>query len=222
MMLFAVTMLCAASCTKQKGLEASGSFNGHDYVDLGLPSGTLWATCNIGAASPEEYGDYFAWGETEPKTTYDWENYKYNNGDECQLTKYCNNSAEGYNGFTDTLTMLQPNDDAATVNWGYGWSMPTKEQWEELIDNTSGTVTRWNGVRGNLFTATNGNSIFLPYACHYEESGFISKPKVSYYWSSSLNEELCGFALYFWDWLINEASYRSEGLSVRPVCFALK
>ena len=73
MMLFAVTMLCAASCTKQKGLEASGSFNGHDYVDLGLPSGTLWATCNIGAASPEEYGDYFAWGETEPKATYNWE-----------------------------------------------------------------------------------------------------------------------------------------------------
>ena len=86
MALLAVAMLCAAGCTKTNETEASGTFNGHEYVDLGLPSGTLWATCNIGAASPEEHGDYFAWGETKPKDAYNWENYKYCNGTSNQLT----------------------------------------------------------------------------------------------------------------------------------------
>lgn len=78
------------------------------YVDLGLPSGTLWATCNVGADTPEGYGDYFAWGETQPKTTYNWSTYRYCNGDYVKLTKYCGNSSYGYNGFTDDLTVLQP------------------------------------------------------------------------------------------------------------------
>ena len=80
-------MIFAVSCTKQPN-NVSGNYNGHDYVDLGLPSGTLWATCNVGAEVSEGYGDYFAWGETEPKTVYDWTNYKYCNGDSDQLTKY--------------------------------------------------------------------------------------------------------------------------------------
>ena len=103
--------------------SASGTVNGHEYVDLGLPSGTLWATCNIGANTPEEYGDYFAWGETQTKDTYSWSTYQYANGtfwQDPQLTKYCTDANYGYNGFTDNLTTLQASDDPATANWGSG------------------------------------------------------------------------------------------------------
>ena len=106
-----------------------GSSGGdYDYVDLGLPSGILWATCNVGATVPEDYGDYFAWGETESKTNYGWNTYQYCMGNLSLLTKYCNNSSYGYNGFTDNLTILEPSDDATTVNLGADWRMPTKEE----------------------------------------------------------------------------------------------
>ena len=142
----------------------------HEYVDLGLPSGTLWATCNVGANSPEEYGDYFAWGETQPKDVYDWSTYQYCNGSISTLTKYCNNPDCGYNGFTDNLTTLLPEDDAAAVNWGGDWHMPSNDNWEELYENTTHIWTTWNGVKGRLFTASNGNSLFLPAAGYYEGS----------------------------------------------------
>lgn len=144
------------------GSNDSSSYNGHDYVDLDLPSGTLWATCNVGASSPEDYGDYFAWGETTTKSSYDWSTYKYCNGSYNTLVKYCNNSSYGNNGFTDGLTVLQTCDDAATVNWGSGWCMPTKVQWEELSNNTTMTWTTLNGVKGSKFVASNGSSLFLP------------------------------------------------------------
>ena len=136
----------------------------HEYVDLGLPSGLLWATCNVGASTPEEYGHYFAWGETTPKINYSWSTYQYCNGSSNTLTKYCNNSDYGYNGFTDNLTTLLPEDDAATVNWGGDWRMPTEEELQELWDNTTVTWTTQNGVGGALFTAPNGNSLFMPAA----------------------------------------------------------
>ena len=111
-----IAVACAAGCTKDNG--GNGTYKGHDYVDLGLPSGTMWATCNVGAESPDQYGDYFAWGETTPKDTYNWNTYLYSNGDYNQLTKYCSQSDFGFNGFTDNLKTLQPSDDAATTNWG--------------------------------------------------------------------------------------------------------
>ena len=109
----------AAGCTKHNA--GNGSYNGHDYIDLGLPSGTMWATCNVGAENPEGYGDYFAWGETQPKAIYTDSNYVYSNGGCEDFTKYCTKPEFGYNGFTDNLKTLQPSDDAATVNWGEGW-----------------------------------------------------------------------------------------------------
>lgn len=142
----------------------------HEYVDLGLPSGLLWATCNVGANAPEEYGDYFAWGETQPKDVYDWSTYQYCNGSINTLTKYCNRPDCGNNGFTDDLTTLLPEDDAATVNWGGDWRMPTYDEWRELYQNTTHTWTTQNGVNGRLFTASNGNSLFLPAAGYYEGS----------------------------------------------------
>jgi surface protein len=151
----------------------------HEYVDLGLPSGTLWATCNVGANSPEEFGDKFAWGETMPKGGYTWESYKYCEESPNTLTKYCNDSKYGYNGFTDSLTDLLPEDDAATVNWGSEWQTPSFDQIEELI-NSEYTTTEWtqvNGVNGWKITSkSNENSIFLP-ASSYDYSNYGS------YWS---------------------------------------
>lgn len=179
------------------GGGGGGSGDEHAYVDLGLPSGTLWATCNVGADTPEGYGDYFAWGETQPKTTYNWITYRYCNGSSDQLTKYCSNSSYGYNGFTDNLTVLQPNDDAATANWGSGWCMPTEAQWRELCQNTTATWTTQNGVNGRLFTASNGSSLFLPAAgCRWLD-GLYDAGSDGNYWSSSLYTSLPGGAWYF-------------------------
>ncbi len=155
----------------------------YEYVNLGLPSGTLWATCNIGAASPEECGDYFAWGETVPyggedlsnahnyattgsyvKTKYEWSTYKYCSGSDNTITKYCNKSSHGNNGFTDTLTELLSEDDAATANWGRDWCMPNWNQINELRSNCTWTWSTRNGMDGYEVKGPNGNSIFLPAA----------------------------------------------------------
>ena len=197
-----------------------GSYNGHDYVDLGLPSGLLWATCNVGADSPEDYGDYFAWGETTPKDTYNWSSYQYCNGSSNTLTKYCNKSSYGYNGFTDNLTTLLPEDDAATANWGGNWRMPTKEEFQELYNNTTVTWTTQNGVNGRLFTASNGYSLFLPAAGYRLNSSLDFAGSYGLYWSSSLYTDSPYHAL---ELNFNSGRYsmygscRYYGLSFRPV-----
>ena len=208
-----------------------GTTNGHDWVDLGLPSGTLWATCNVGASSPEEYGNYYAWGETTTKSNYDWSTYKWCKGTYATMTKYCTESNYGYNGFTDGRTELLSADDAATANWGNSWQMPSNEQIKELISNTSLKVKQQNGVDGVLITSElNKNNIFLPYACRYVETQ-IYEPSGIYgsYWSRSLNSSYpdmefppdYAYGMYFdlgsiW-WIINGDDWRCYGLSVRPV-----
>ena len=194
-------MLFAASCTKpdvpnndendngqnDSIVEDSIIFDGYNYVDLGLPSGTLWATCNVGANSPEKFGDYFAWGETTPKNLYDWKSYKYSAFVDGRyvLTKYCTNSYYGLDGLVDSLTVLDPMDDAAVANWGEHWRMPTGEEWSELYQNTTLTWTTQNDVDGILLTSWNGNSIFLPNTGFYlDDSLFCTSLGV--YWSSSL------------------------------------
>ena len=196
------------------------SSGGHDYVDLGLPSGTLWATCNVGANAPEEYGDYFAWGETQPKETYNWNTYQYCNGSPNMLTKYCNNSDYGYNGFTDTLTVLVPEDDAAAANWGANWRMPTQAEWQELYQNTTKTWTTQNGVNGRLFTASNGNSLFIPAAGDFWGTELSGDGYWGNYWSSSLNLENPASAWGFYfnsDNCVENNRGHCCGLSVRPV-----
>ena len=199
----------------------------HAYVDLGLPSGTLWATCNVGANAPEEYGDYFAWGETSPKDYYFWDSYQHcievvNDWgyEDYLLTKYCSDSYCGYNGFTDDLTTLLPEDDAATANWGDGWRMPTLAEFQELLDNTTVTWTQQNGVNGRLFTASNGNSLFLPAAGDRWGFGFEYVGDGAGYWSSSLYTDHPYDA---WNYYGGSNSYgvgdidRDYGLPVRPV-----
>lgn len=192
----------------------------HEYVDLGLPSGLLWATCNVGADSPEDYGDYFAWGETQPKSDYSWGTYQYCNGSASTLTKYCNNASYGYNGFTDNLTTLQPSDDAATANWGTDWRMPTKEEWQELYSNTTHIWTTQNSVNGRLFTAPNGNSLFLPAAGGYVGTSLGGAGTYGDYWSSSLEADKPHRA-WCLDFVSGNCgmsySYRKLGQSVRPV-----
>ncbi len=166
-MMLALTFSAQAVDFGSRGQNGLGDVNGDGevkWVDLGLPSGTLWATCNVGANSPEEYGDYFAWGETEPKEVYNWSTYKWCNGSDTTMTKYCAKSKYGHNGFTDGKTELDPEDDAAYVNWGPAWRMPSQEQQLELIEKCTWTWTTRNGVNGRLVTGPNGNSIFLPAA----------------------------------------------------------
>ena len=182
--------------------------NGHEYVDLGLPSGTLWATCNVGATKPEESGDDFAWGEVESKSEYSRENYKWCDGQFYQLTKYCNDSIYGK---VDNKTILELCDDVANVKWGGTWRMPTNEEQWELINDSYTTWTWINKyrVRGYKVTSkVNGNSIFLPAA-----------GSDGYYWSSSLSNSYYAFSLIFGlDSVHSYCSiYRCGGQSVRPV-----
>ena len=195
---------------------------GHAFVDLGLPSGTLWATCNVGATTPEAYGGYYAWGETTTKTTYNWSNYRYCNGSSTTLTKYCYDANYGYNGFTDNLTTLQSSDDAATANWGNGWRMPTSTEMQELIDNCTFEWTTLNGVNGGKFTGTNGNSIFLPASGSRNGSNLNDNGITGHYVSSILS----GSHTYFYSGLRFSFSsntyeiyegYRYIGRSVRAV-----
>lgn len=197
-----------------------GVYNGHEYVDLGLPSGLLWATCNVGANSPEDYGDYFAWGETQPKSWYNWNYYQHCQGGEYKLTKYCNNSSVGLSGFVDDLTTLLPEDDAATANWGGDWRMPTKEEFEELYAYTTCTWTSQAGVSGRLFTASNGNSLFLPAAGHRDEGFLTGNGSNGFYWSSSLYADdpykAWGFFFLSNNYIVSKWG-RCEGYSVRAV-----
>ena len=192
----------------------------HIYVDLGLPSGLKWATCNVGANIPEEYGDYFAWGEVAPKEYYDWSRYKYGL-DADQLTKYCNSSDYGKDGFIDDKTVLELKDDAATANWGGAWRMPTTAEQRELINNCTWDWTTQNGVNGYKVTGPNGNSIFLPAAGYMDEGTLYNAGSYGVYWSSSLRTVDPGSAYNVFfdsgdvDW---RGSNRYYGLTVRPVC----
>ena len=158
--------------------------NGPDKVDLGLSSGTLWADRNVGANAPEAYGDYFAWGETTTKSTYDWSTYKWCQGSDATMTKYCTSS---YYGTIDNKTVLDLEDDAAFVNIGAEWRMPTEEDFRELHAECSWTSTTQNGTNGYKVTGPNGNSIFLPTAGYYGSSGFGGAGSYGYYWSSTLH-----------------------------------
>ena len=187
----------------------------HEYVDLGLPSGLKWATCNVGATKPEEYGGYYAWGETEEKENYSWSTYKWCNGSENTLTKYCTNS---YYGTVDNKTTLDPEDDVAHVKWGGSWRMPTIEEQKELLNNCTWTWTTQNGIKGYKVTSkTNGNCIFLPAAGYRDGTDLYSSGSC---WSSSMSgygsSYACNLLFYSdgYDW---DNFRRYFGFSVRPV-----
>lgn len=199
----------------------------YEYVDLGLPSGTLWATCNVGAFNPADYGSHYSWGETETRSEYVWETYKWG---EYGLTKYCNDSNKGYNGFTDDLTELEPEDDAATQHFGKHWQTPSREQWLELVDSEFTTIT-WThlsnseGLLNNgilIESKKNGASIFLPAAGTYNADGLSLVDSFGCYWSRTLLLEDCtaAFVIAFDSRGYikgDNLTYRAMGRSIRPV-----
>ena len=203
--------------TLAKNTQLSGSIAGHGYVDLGLS--VKWATCNVGANKPEDYGDYFAWGETKPKTTYNWSTYKWCRGSYDTQTKYNNKS--GY-GTVDKKRTLELADDAARANWGGSWRMPTKAEQDELREKCTWIWTTQNGVAGYKVTSkSNGNSIFLPAAGYRYGSSLYSAGSYGYYWSSSLDTDRPDYAyeLYIYSDDVSKNYYRRySGCSVRPVC----
>ena len=169
----------------------------------------------------------FAWGETQPKSVYDWSTYKWSKGTYNSLTKYCTKSErgkDGYNGFCDNKTELEPADDAATASWGSDWRMPSLDQIKELLDNCSSQWTTQNGVNGRLFTGKrNGASLFLPAAgCSYDK--LLGVGSVGCYWSRTLySSDPCNagnlyfhsVVVYWRDW---NSFGRNFGKSVRAVC----
>lgn len=193
---------------------------GHEYVDLDLPSGTFWATCNVGSNSPEKYGSYFAWGETKPKDNYDWVTYKWCKDSNDKLTKYCNDSSFGDDGFTDDKTELDLEDDAAYVNWGSNWRMPDLDQIKELIENCNWELTYFKGVYGAEATSKkNGKSIFFPGAGYRRGTSLFYAGSEGYYWSRTLDtKERQVFYLFFISCGVgDDYSSRCSGRSVRPV-----
>ena len=209
------------SCDKDENNNGNNPI-GMNWVDLGLPSGLLWADCNLGANAPEEYGDYYAWGETQPKEEYLWRTYTLctvdENGYMKTLTKY--NTRNLY-GATDNLTTLEAVDDAASAKLDNGARTPTKEEWEELIANTTVEWTTLNGAKGRKFTATNGNTIFLPAAgCRYG-SELRNAGTGGLYWSSSLvsdtPDKAWGFYFHPSAQGTDGNNSRRDGQSIRPV-----
>lgn len=194
-----------------------GTSEEHEYVDLGLPSGLKWATCNVGASSPEKYGDYFAWGEVEPKDDYSFKTYKWCNGTSYTMTKYCIDSKSGT---VDNKTILDSEDDAATANWGGKWRMPTLSEFDELCSQCTWSWNSMNGHNGYIVTGKNGNWIFLPAADCRAGGGYPSTGKSGYYWSSTLSSTRSDYAHYLYfnsNRPLTSHLYRDYGRSVRPV-----
>ena len=218
------TAMLFAACEKNEPNEPKVA-NNHDTkndtkeaVDLGLS--VKWATCNVGATKPEDYGNYYAWGEIATNDSYTWENYTLANGSYTTLTKYCSDASYGKDGFTDGLTTLTAADDAATQNWGSNWRMPTIDEWQELIDNCTWTWTTKNSVNGYKVKATNGSSIFLPAAGYCSNVELYLAGSYGSYWSRSLGtyDPLYAQHVYFYSDRHDTSYYdRCLGQSVRPV-----
>jgi len=201
-------------------LKSCPDSNHPHMIDLGLPSGTKWACCNVGATKPEEYGNYYAWGETQPKSMYNWDTYRWANGGYDNLTKYNTNSNFGT---VDGKTALDASDDAATANWGTPWCMPSYEQIEELHQKATCTWTTKNGVYGEKFTGSNGGMVFLPAAGYRWSRDLDYASSDGFYWSSTLIVYTTTYYAYglrissgssYWGSFFD----RYYGQSVRPVC----
>ncbi len=193
----------------------------YEFVDLGLPSGLMWATKNIGATCPEDYGYYFSWGETHIKESYYWGTYSYCEGSENNLTKYCYSSEFG---MVDDKCILDEDDDAATKNWGKPWRLPTLAEMMELYTNCSWSLASLNGTQGCYITGPNGNSIFIPKAGYKQYKTTFHKGEESYIMSSTLyKEDNDNHPDYGYLVFCDASSYgiagseRSFGYSVRPV-----
>jgi len=234
--LILIIIAAIVSCNKETPSGGEGGGKAPDTVmavDLGLS--VKWASCNVGASSPEEYGNYFAWGETAPKSEYTYKSYKWSYDETILVTRYCISPEDGYNGFTDGKSTLLPEDDAATVNWGKEWRTPTIENWEELLNNCILEFGRLDGVPGVRLTSTKAgyteNWIFLPSMQIWHPGDGTIPPQAvddylsGAYWSSSLRMDYASHARHLSFLYFNNkpsvnlpANDRVFGMPVRPVC----
>ena len=186
--------------------DPDGEIASHGYVDLGLPSGVKWATCNVGAETPEEYGNYYAWGETSPKAEYSWEN---------SVT------------YGEQMSDISGNAqyDSATANWGGSWRMPTEDEMQELVFYCEWEWTQVNGVYGSKVIGPNGSCIFLPAAGFRDWTSLFTDGDYGNYWSSTpydIYDDYVDYYAYgrlFLDGSVG-ASWRYvryNGLTVRPL-----
>lgn len=219
-------------------IEYSNAPAGVEMVDLGLS--VKWANMNVGATTPEEYGMYFAWGETQGYTgdtsdgrSFNWDDYKWMTAGQTYwsgvgINKYTiadgQTSGCWYNDgifVGDNKTVLESADDAATANWGGAWRMPTDAEWTELLRNCTWTWMQVNGVDGYRVSASNGNSIFLPAAGYRRETSLESADTfLGNYWSASLysDDSSCAYGVSFkLDFEGRSVCGRQDGRSVRPV-----
>ena len=216
MMSFAFTACSDDDDDKEE--ETTSAFDTH-AVDLGLPSGLLWSDVNLGANLPEEYGGYYAWGETTEKESYSWETYQY--GDGKAFSKYVPTGSEfGKNGFADDKTILAREDDPASVNLGGKWRTPTIDEWLELENYGKWTWTTINETNGFRVEGPNGNSIFLPAAGFYRYAILSYANSYGNYWSSSLipsdADSVNEYYLSPGSRSVN-SRFRYYGRSIRPV-----
>lgn len=215
--------------------ESWSDANGYEYVDLGLS--VKWATCNIGASSPEELGEYYAWGEVQPKESYSWENYKWCNGNRFEITKYYGLKHNDWQNeyplsVRDGKLVLDFEDDAARVQWGGTWSIPTNSEINELTDpnNCVWIKSHRNGVAGyEVVSQINGNSIFLPFA-GYKSDNIIEEVYSGFYWTNSIDEYSSPDYVRVLnitkdnishsgvgEWFKSISYWRSRGMLIRPV-----
>lgn len=198
----------------------------HESVDLGLS--VKWAACNIGSNSPEDYGEYYAWGETQLKYNYSWTTYKYCRGSIYTLTKYCGINDYGYDGFTDDKTVLDLDDDAAKINWGGNWRLPTNDEINELLNNCTWTWTKLNGIDGCQLTSKvpgyENRSIFFPASGRKIESEQKNVGYFSAIWSNSVYNLYANALAFTYSSSDGKIFYyttsmeRDEGIPIRPVC----
>lgn len=198
--------------------EFRRTLNRHEYVDLGLPSGLMWATCNVDADAPEACGGYYAWGETEEKDDYSWNTYKYYDNNYATVTKYCIH--ERY-GIVDGEDTLEAEDDVANVKWGAIWRLPTLDEQKELCKECTWEWTTVNNVAGYKITGPNGNSLFLPATGYKNDGNIFNKAAAGYYWSSSLLRNSCTRSYYLLfdceEYDKDDFSRRYSGRCIRPV-----
>lgn len=226
------TMLVGCAALLSSCSNDIRDINGHDAVNLCLPSGTLWATCNVGAEQPSDYGDVFAWGEVETKpksreTSYSWADYKFltppAEGERFGMfTKYCRKSNYGN---SDHKVELDPEDDVAHVQWGDKWQMPTRAQFEELVQYCTWDIDTQDDTEGYIVTGKNGQSIFLPFTEMYDillPGGASPAAEGTNYWLKNLEyvESMAsdrGAVMVLGDSPRLGYAHRYKGLSVRPV-----
>ena len=202
----------SASCVVTVKEAGAGGETGDEAVDLGLPSGLKWRSMNVGASKPEDYGNYYAWGETATKSSYTWSNYKFGHSQNGEFSKYDTGP------YADNKTVLDPEDDAAAVNLGDGWRMATYKEWKELREQCTWKWTTRNGVNGMQVTGPNGNSIFLPAAGYYNTS-LTNRGSYGSYWTATLSgvQGMANAVDFISSGFDIAVIARCQGGSVRPV-----